>query len=78
MATGYLPALARPARTFTHPRWLTFKNGKVKAIGEDVDGEFEGEWKWWRKSGQPLQEGSFLMRKQCRRVKAQKLLSDII
>lgn len=36
-----------------------FKNGKVKAEGGFVDDNMEGEWKFYRETGQLWQVGNF-------------------
>ena len=36
-----------------------FKNGKVKAEGPLINGKMEGEWKFYRETGQLWQIGNF-------------------
>jgi antitoxin component YwqK of YwqJK toxin-antitoxin module len=36
-----------------------FKNGKVKAEGPFINGKMEGEWKFFRETGQLWQIGNF-------------------
>lgn len=36
-----------------------FKDGKVKAQGASINGMMEGEWKFYRESGQLWQVGNF-------------------
>lgn len=36
-----------------------FKDGKVKAEGTSINGSMEGEWKFYRESGQLWQVGHF-------------------
>lgn len=36
-----------------------FKDGKVKAQGASINGIMEGEWKFYRESGQLWQVGNF-------------------
>ncbi len=36
-----------------------FKDGKIKAHGASVNGMMEGEWKFYRESGQLWQVGNF-------------------
>jgi antitoxin component YwqK of YwqJK toxin-antitoxin module len=36
-----------------------FKNGKVKAEGISINGMMEGEWKFYRETGQLWQVGNF-------------------
>jgi antitoxin component YwqK of YwqJK toxin-antitoxin module len=36
-----------------------FKNGEIKAFGESVNETMQGEWKFYRESGQLWQVGNF-------------------
>lgn len=36
-----------------------FKNGRVKAVGDLVNGQMEGEWTFYRETGQLWQVGHF-------------------
>ena len=36
-----------------------FKNGKIKAEGTSINGIMEGEWKFYRETGQLWQVGNF-------------------
>jgi antitoxin component YwqK of YwqJK toxin-antitoxin module len=36
-----------------------FKNGTIKAVGNYVDDQMEGEWKFFRETGELWQVGSF-------------------
>jgi antitoxin component YwqK of YwqJK toxin-antitoxin module len=36
-----------------------FKDGKVKAEGLSINGEMQGEWKFYRETGQLWQVGNF-------------------
>jgi len=41
-----------------------YRSGGLEAVGNYVDGEFDGNWEWWRENRQPLQAGAFKNGKQ--------------
>lgn len=49
------PIFRQTGKTLTY----FFKTGLTKAEGESVDGVMQGEWRFWRESGELWQVGHF-------------------
>ena len=48
-----------------HGKWkYYYRSSGLKAVGNYVDGELDGNWEWWRENRQPLQAGAFKNGKQ--------------